>query len=511
MTLVLLAALAAIGPAGARGDEPILPPAAPSDMDACVRQLEELRREVGETAALRRQVEDLQAKVGRLEGAASTGDAEDAAVAEVEMPREMVAGVPPVLPRNSLLGSYNYNFGGGYMSLKTRDGNFSFNVQNQMTADGTFYNLQDAATIEKGFNIPFYRLYFYGNLLKNWEYQMSLQQSLGSFNVLDMFVGYKFSDALNVRVGHFLTPFLYEYYAFSPAWETVITNSPLFQLAGKRQTGAMLWGRPFDNAVQYQVGAFNGADGAYFDIDRYVDCIASLAWTPFKPYGDPTFEGLGCGINVQNGVQRYNLASGTQYNFPFGNGEPTLNQNFVNSTGIQFFRYQDTVWSNGNRMKVAPQVFWFGRFSVLAEYVHWDRALTSGGTNIAETIDAYYVNTSYFLTGERYKSDGLLGYTTIDPLNKRLGAWELAFQVSQMQLGQSSLTPGFATPGLNATRLDQVMGGVNWWANRYVRVSLDYMADWTNRPVVVGVPDINGHSQMASSYGTWWGRVAAFF
>lgn len=487
-----------------RGAEPILPPSAPAGMDAYLRELEELRRQVSETAALRREVEDLQAKVERLEEFPVAG-VEDAAVAPVEMPHEVYAGVPPLLARNSLLGSYNYNFGGGYMTLKSRDDNFSFNVQNQMTADGTFYSLRDANTIEKGFNIPFYRLYFYGNLLKDWEYQMSLQQSLGSFNVLDMFVGYKVADELNIRVGHFLSPFLYEYYAFSPAWEPVITNSPLFQLAGKRQTGIMLWGRLLDNVVQYQVGAFNGADGAYFDIDRYIDAIASVTWTPFKPDGDPFLEGLGCGFSVQNGTQRYLLSSGTQYNFPFGNGEPTLNQTFVNSTGIPFFNYGNDVASNGNRYKMAPQLFWFGQFSFLAEYVHWDRALTDGFTNITENIDAYYVNTSYFLTGERYKSDGLLGYTTIDPLDKSLGAWELAFQVSQIQLGQSSLTPGFATPGQDATRLQQVMGGVNWWANRYVRVSLDYMTNWTNKPVEVG------GGQFASTYGTWWGRVAAFF
>jgi phosphate-selective porin OprO/OprP len=142
---------------------------------------------------------------------------------------------------------------------------------------------------------------------------------------------------------------------------------------------------------------------------------------------------------------------------------------------------------------------------VLAEYMHWDRALTDGSTDITETVDAYYVNTSYFLTGERYTGDGLLGYTTIEPLDESLGAWEIAVQFSQVELGQSSLTPGFAQPGQDATRLRQVMGGVNWWANRYVRVSFNYVTDWTNKAVEVG------DGQVADTYGIWWGRVAAFF
>lgn len=137
--------------------------------------------------------------------------------------------------------------------------------------------------------------------------------------------------------------------------------------------------------------------------------------------------------------------------------------------------------------------------------MHWDRALTDGSTDITETVDAYYVNTSYLLTGERYTGDGLLGYTTIEPLDESLGAWEVAVQFSQVELGQSSLTPGFAQPGQDATRLWQVMGGVNWWANRYVRVSFNSVTDWTNKAVEVG------DGQVADTYGIWLGRVAAFF
>jgi len=491
------------------------------------RKVEALEKEVAEANKLREQVETLQAEVDRLAGrpaAVEVRQAEESYVTtESPLAFEPLAaaggctggsgcmGCPHCIGHdgygpadNSLLGSYNYNFGGGYLQLQSREKDFTFQIQNQLTLDGTFYSLDNANTFEKGFNVPFYRLYFMGNFLEKWEYLASVQQSLGSFNILDVYAGYLFTEELNIRVGHYLSPFLYEYWAFSPAWEPVITNSPLFQFAGKRQTGGMLWGRLFDNVVQYQVGAFNGADGAYFDVDAHIDAIAGVSWTPFKPDRDPLFEGLGCGFSIQNGVQDYVLSAGTQYNFPFGNGEPTLNQNFVNSTGLPFFTYVPTIAANGNRFKIAPQLFWFGQFSVLAEYVRWNRALTDGTTDITETVDAFYVNTSYFLTGERYTGDGLLGYTTIEPLDESLGAWEIVAQFSQIQLGQSSLTPGFATQRQDATRLQQIMGGVNWWPNRYVRVSLDYVADWTNRAVEVGAGEV------ADSYGIWWGRVAAF-
>ena len=83
-------------------------------------------------------------------------------------------------------------------------------------------------------------------------------------------------------------------------------------------------------------------------------------------------------------MQEYVLSSGSDFNFPSGNGEPTLNQNFVNSSGLPWFTYNDTIAANGNRTKIAPHLFWFGRFSLLAEYLHWTRALTDGTTNITE-------------------------------------------------------------------------------------------------------------------------------
>ena len=522
--LVVAAVVAAIG-GRARGQALERPPdGMQTELADQARRIERLQQEVAEVNALRDEVAELRSRLDASQAVeeaayvpwleAAAGPTCDSCAGGVGCSGGCTgssgiggdnAGLPSCLDGSTLVGAYKYNFGGGYVSLASRDGDFSFNIQNQMTADGTFYSLRNADTLEKGFNIPFYRLYFFGEFLENWEYLASVQQSLGSFNILDMYLGYKFTDELNIRVGHFLSPFLYEYWAYSPAWQPVITNSPLFQFAGKRQTGGMLWGRLFDNVVQYQVGAFNGADGAYFDVDGHVDTIAGVTWTPFKPNGDPLFDSLGCGFSIQNGTQDYLLAAGTQYNFPFGNGEPTLNQTFVNSTGLPFFSYDPDIAANGNRFKIAPQLFWFGQFSVLAEYMHWDRALTDGSTDITETVDAYYVNTSYFLTGERYTGDGLLGYTTIEPLDESLGAWEVAVQFSQVELGQSSLTPGFAQPGQDATRLRQVMGGVNWWANRYVRVSFNYVTDWTNKAVEVG------DGQVADTYGIWWGRVAAFF
>lgn len=407
---------------------------------------------------------------------------------------------------------YKYNFGGGYTELSDDDGEFTLKLQNQITADGTFYDRQNLSTTEKGFNIPFQRIYLYGNITKNWEYQVATQGFLGSFNLLDAFVNAHFDDRIQLKFGRMLSPFLYEYYGFSPAWEPVITNSPLFQLAGKRQVGAMFWGQLFDQKLQYQLGVYNGITGGFFDFDRNKDFLGAVTLTPFKDRQDSIFQHLGAGVGVETGWQNYLLNRGSQANFINGAGEPTLNNNYITSSGVPFFQYNADVRALGNRTKIAPHFFWFGRFSLLGEYLIQSRELANSTTQGISVQHGYYINASYFLTGERYNGDGLGGYTTISPIRPFMpsqgkwgpGAWEVAAQFSELNVGTGDFSRGFADPTQSANRLDQLMVGLNWWPNKWVRLSFDWVYDEFNRPIPLGGNPID-------RYNVFWTRFAMFF
>lgn len=73
-----------------------------------------------------------------------------------------------------------------------------------------------------------------------------------------------------------------------------------------------------------------------------------------------------------------------------------------------------------------------------------------------ETLDGWYAQAGYFLTGESrpYKQGAFKG---VKPNNTKLGAWEVAARYGQFE-GD-----------------DQVDLGVNWYANKYVRVSTNYV------------------------------------
>ena len=84
----------------------------------------------------------------------------------------------PDADRFPLKGAYKYNHkatgplgGGGYFSVSSLDDEFTLNVTNQITADGTFFDRQNLPTNEQGFNVPFARTYLYGNITKDWSDQ----------------------------------------------------------------------------------------------------------------------------------------------------------------------------------------------------------------------------------------------------------------------------------------------------------------------------------------------------
>ena len=197
---------------------------------------------------------------------------------------------------------------------------------------------------------------------------------------------------------------------------------------------------------------------------------------------------------MQTGWENYFLNEGSRVpnlNTSFGVGEPTLNNAIVTSSGVPFFTYNNDVRAYGNRTKIAPHIFWMGRFSLQAEYLIQSRQLADANNSGLSVTRGYYINTSYFLTGERYNGDGTGTYTPISPIRPLMpargmwgpGAWELAAQFSEINLGNGDIQRGFANPLTNATRLDQLMLGVNWWPNKWVRLSFDWVYDKFNTAI----------------------------
>jgi phosphate-selective porin OprO/OprP len=235
----------------------------------------------------------------------------------------------------------------------------------------------------------------------------------------------------------------------------------------------------------------------------------------FKPFQnqDNFLNGLGGGSGFSAGYQQYALQQGN-ISFLNGAGEPNTNSAFVDASGVPFFTYMNNVSADGLRTRIAPHIFWFGRFSVLAEYMNFSRELTNGLTRGRSTQRAFYVNASYFLTGERdFNGSGFQAYSTVAPLRPFIpsrgqwgpGAWQIAAQYAMFNAGTGDFGRGFVDPTTSASRLESVMVGMNWWPNKYTRLSFDYVWNGLNKAIPLTGPT------PIDTYSTIWMRFAMFF
>jgi phosphate-selective porin OprO and OprP len=529
-------------PSRAQSQEPTLPPASPpatvSNADLA-EEIRQLKAEVRETRQLKDQVTQLQNELYNLRNSTTAATNRDfASVVGTEAPPTLgppVSAAPTTRgetmtshtldtggSRNDTLTDlgplgvrYRYNStaegtvaGGTYLQLSDPNDEYVIKFQNQLTIDSTNYDRVNMPTTWQGWNIPFGRSTVWGNVTKNFGYQAVLQYFLGDINLLDLFGTYQW-DRFRIRFGKGLSPVLYEYYAFNPAFEPVITNSMSFQLANKRPIGAtFIMNAKF---LQFWAGIENNLVSGYYDVTRNPQFITAATLTPFKD-SDSIFKNLGGGVGYSVGYENYNLfgVASAQPNLM----EQTTNNAWVTSSGVPFAVYNQNVRSVGERTRIAPHLFWYGRFSFLGEYIVHSRELSDGTTTARSTQNSWMLMASYYLTGERdFGGNGIQGYSSVEPIRPFLpsrgqwgpGAWQVAAQWSEFDAGRADFNHGFIDATRYTNRAEQLMVGVNWFPVKNTRLSFDWVWTQFNNPI----PFTGGNP--LSGFETFWFRYAMFF
>ena len=102
-------------------------------------------------------------------------------------------------------------------------------------------------------------------------------------------------------------------------------------------------------------------------------------------------------------------------------------------------------------------------------------------------VESFYVQASYFLTGERMASRGRVKPRRsfdLRPGRFGLGAWEVVFRYADLNLGRQVFTAGLADPNDWTNSLFITDLGVNWYWNAYIHVLFDWQHAGFGSPVV---------------------------
>ena len=204
------------------------------------------------------------------------------------------------------------------------------------------------------------------------------------------------------RFGRFKSPYTYEFYGqpteavANGEWSVFFNNFGI-----NRDVGTMLWGESLADRIDYAAGIFNGTPNAQVDLSNPKSVIAFLNFAPFRRR-----------VRLAPGELQHRRLGGCRR--PGPRARPPVLRTIVptagsNVIGVPFLAFNNNVMANGPRNLWSLHTAYFYRsLMLLAEWESGfqDYALTNGSSRVRLPLQSFYVQTSYFLTGEHHGQPG---------------------------------------------------------------------------------------------------------
>ena len=368
------------------------------------------------------------------------------------------------------------------LKIESQDGAFKLQLGGRVWADYSWYHqdeaLKNAVFDEQdGGQIRMARLDLRGDIYKDLfyrlEYEFAGNNGPGGFT--DTYVGLRNIPYVGtLTVGHFKEPFSLEELT-SDNFTTFMERGQPNGLSPARNLGIQLsnayLGEPKKERLTYAVGVFKNTDNwpsaNDADEDQGASVTGRLTALPWYKYSGEQLLHVGLSYSHRNPdgatINRYQLQPSPENRF--------TQFRWLNSEGFAGFRLQDARTDNVDLFGLESALV-YGPFSLQGEYMLSKNETTFGGDL---DFDGYYIQASYFLTGEyrAYKNANGI-FDRIKPKQnfawgKGIGAWEVAARFSSLDLNDGGVRGGEA---------DNITLGVNWYLNPNMRWMLNYtMAD----------------------------------
>jgi phosphate-selective porin OprO/OprP len=386
----------------------------------------------------------------------STASSTTAAAAPVDAPIEAAVEAEPTR-EHPLIGFDDAPY------IATPDGRSKLSIGFCVQTDGRFFEGPSSGAVDQ-FLIRRMRLRLDGTVARIFELHFAPELSGGTLSVQDAYVDLRPFSWLGLAAGKLRSPFGLERLRPDPFNSFGERGFPSL-LAPDRDIGAELHGSLLGGALEWIAGVFDGApdngsvDG---DTDAQKDLEGRIFLHPFGALGLDALAGIGIGI------------AGT-----YGGHHGTATQSglvpYTTSGKVAFFNYDPAVIAGGVFARVSPQAsVAIGPFGLIAELVIAEERLARGDATRVLTHSAWGVSGSLLLTGERASE---LRVRPADPLDLESGAFgalELVARIDQIALDPAAFEIGFADPAKSARRARAFAVGLNWYANLFVRVLIDF-------------------------------------
>jgi phosphate-selective porin OprO and OprP len=346
-------------------------------------------------------------------------------------------------------------------SLKSANGDSQLKISGYLQTDGRFYPGDDGGQLTDSILLRRVRPILQGTVFKYVDFRIMPDFGGGSAQLYDAYLELRYFSRAAVRAGKFKAPVgLERLQSGTDVW--FVERGLPTSLVPSRDVGFQLSGDLVKNRLNYAIGVFDGSvDGALLDTDSGdgKDYVARLFATPFQSASaQHPLSGLGIGIAATKGDQT-------------GAGVPSF-KSFGQGT---YFSYAAGVSAAGERTRYSPQGYYFyGPLGVLAEYVRSEQKVRRNNLVTTVSNQAWQVEAAWVLTGEPKSYRGVAPRKVFAPASHGWGAWELVFRTGELTVDPSVYAYGLADSTKAARRAREWAGGVNWYLNKAVKLTLNY-------------------------------------
>lgn len=330
-----------------------------------------------------------------------------------------------------------------------------FQVQDRMFASNTKGQELDTFLFRK------IRPLFEGTLFNAVDFRF--MPDFGQYNpqIQEAYLELKSLSFAKLRVGKFKEPIGLE--ALRQDRELVFPERSLAtDLVPLRYLGAQLSGSIFADSITYSGGYFNGSsdgsNGVFTQWARANEGAGRIFLQPFITSRVGVLRGFGIGVAGSSGDQRGAIP-----------GLKTTGQS-------TFFKYSSSVVANGTHSRISPQAYYYaGPIGLMGEYVVSSQDVLKRNTRANLKNAAWGFTGSIVLTGEKNTYGGIRLRDSFEPGQgfRHIGAVELAVRASQVRIDHDAF-PVFASATTAARQATEYGIGIDWYLNRFVKLTTDY-------------------------------------
>ena len=345
-------------------------------------------------------------------------------------------------------------------TIRSADGDYLLKIGADLQIDmRTFTGAGSSALLDQ-ILLRRVRPTFSGTIYKYIDYFLRPDFGQGAVVIYDAYMQLNYIPHFAIRAGKFKPPVGLERLQSDDDTSFIERGLPTL-LAPSRDIGFQMSGDIVNRRLAYQIGVFNGvpdnslSDASPSDHRSYA---GRLFATPFEAGGENPLSGLGLGFAAEG-----------------GNTDGIALPAYKTAGQNTFFNFNSGVISAGHRTVLAPQAFYYlGPFGLLAEDTVAEEEFQKASLRKDVAFRSWQVEASYILTGEKKSFGSPAPRHPFAPFNHGWGAWEIAARTGDFKVDQGLFNYGFASPTASPSFAREWMGGVNWYLNRILRISMDY-------------------------------------